>query len=325
MSEGLVFVGRIVNLEPIPSADAIMSATVVCGKGGKWRGVVRKEELRLGDRCIVYLPDSLLPESDEMRFMERHKWRVKICRFRGAPSEVLIMPMPISDSFVWEMPTGSDVTEHFGVKKYCKPIPSSLQGIAKGDFPSFIPKTDEPNYQSNPELVNALHGKPYYMSEKVDGSSTTAFSYNGEFGVCSRNLELLPDENNGYWKVARKYQLEERLPEGVALQWETCGPKIQGNPLGLTEIDGRAFSAYDVKEKRYFTMAEFFRLCQKVRFPTCRFLGIGYWFDKSKVETLGEGKYANGKEREGVVVRSLDNALGCKPISFKVINLNYEK
>ncbi|CAB4133867.1 hypothetical protein UFOVP264_47 [uncultured Caudovirales phage] len=48
-------------------------------------------------------------------------------------------------------------------------------------------------------------------------------------------------------------------------------------------------------------------------------------FSPDGIETIGEGKYENGKEREGVVVRSQTNLLGHKPISFKVINLNYEK
>lgn len=48
-------------------------------------------------------------------------------------------------------------------------------------------------------------------------------------------------------------------------------------------------------------------------------------FSSAGIESRGEGKYSNGKEREGVVIRSQKNLLGNKPISFKVINLNYEK
>ncbi len=36
---GLVYVGKIINIEPIPTADFIVSATVVCGEGGKWKGI----------------------------------------------------------------------------------------------------------------------------------------------------------------------------------------------------------------------------------------------------------------------------------------------
>ena len=324
-STGLVYVGKIVQVDPIPNAHFIVSATVICGKGGRWKGVVRKDELSLGMNCIVYLPDSLIPESDEMRFMESRGWRVKMCRFRGAPSEVLIMPMHSTDTRAWSIAVGTDVTTEYGVTKYHKPIPLSLQGIAKGEFPQFIPKTDELNYQRHFDLVEALHGKPYYVTEKADGSSTTAYRYKGQFGVCSRNYELEPDDNNGYWKVASKYQLEAKLPDNIAIQWETCGPKIQSNPMGLTDLEGFAFSAYNIEEHRYLVIEEFLELCENLQFPTVRLLESGSSFDKHIVETLGEGRYRNGNEREGVVVRSHGNCLGSTPISFKVINLNYEK
>lgn len=323
MSEGLVYVGKVVQLDQIPDAHFIASATVVCGKGGKWRGIVRKDECSVGQECLVYLPDSVVPECDQMRFLEKYKWRVRMCKFRGAPSEVLIMPIP--DDRIFELVVGTDVTVACSVTRYFKPIPVHLQGLAKGQFPSFIPKTDELNYQRHGDLVEALHGKPYYITEKADGSSTTAYRYKGEFGICSRNLELVRDENNGYWQVAKKYSVEDNLPEGIALQWETCGPKIQGNPMGLKEGDGFAFSAYNIPEHRYLTMDEFLSLCHTIKFPTVRLIEVAPSFDKETVEKLGEGTYCNGKEREGVVVRSQGNQMGCSPVSFKVINLNYEK
>jgi len=321
--EGLVYVGKVIQLDNIPDAHFIASATVVCGKGGKWRGIVRKDECSVGQECLVYLPDSVVPECDQMRFMEKRQWRVRMCRFRGAASEVLIMPIPTDRIF--KVVVGTDVTAACGVTRYFKPVPVSLQGLAKGQFPNFIPKTDEPNYQKNWNLVEMLHGKPYYVTEKADGSSTTAYRYNGAFGVCSRNLELVKDEANGYWQVAKKYELEERLPEGFALQWETCGPKIQSNPMGLEKIDGFAFSAYNILEHRYLSMDEFLSFCRKLGFPTVKIVCIAPAFDKEKVEILGEGVYGNGKEREGVVIRSQSNQLVTMPISFKVINLNYEK
>lgn len=320
--EGLVYVGKIVAIESIENADFIACATVVCGKGGKWKGIVRKDQFREGDLCNVYLPDSLIPPNEAMKFMESSNWRVKMRRFRGAPSEVVIMPDELYYSGGFDV--GRDITQEKGVTKYHKPVPANLNGVAKGFFPSFIPKTDEPNYQRVPELLDQLHGKHYYITEKADGSSTTAFRYKGEFGLCSRNLELERNENNGYWKVAMKYQLEEKLPEGYALQWETCGPGVQSNPMGLTELDGFAFSAYKIDESRYLEMLELWEFLDKLQFPKCKLWGIGSQFDKETVHLLGEGKYSNGKEREGVVVRSQTN-VGHAPISFKVINLNYEK
>jgi RNA ligase (TIGR02306 family) len=322
---GLVYIGKIIDIEPIPDADLIVSATVVCGKGGKWKGVVRKADfVGFYTACIVYLPDSLIPENESMSFMKNTDWRVKMRRFKGAPSEVLILPLPLGMS---GYSVGDDLTEKMGVTKYHKPVPAHLQGKVLGSFPSFIPKTDEPNYQNSEgqEYIEKLQGHPYYVTEKCDGSSTTAYKYKGHFGVCSRNWELERDEKNGYWEVALKYNLENKLPEGVALQWETCGYKIQGNPMGLKKIDGFAFSAYYIEKQMYFDGDEFFNFCKEIGFPTVRILTVYHKFDKYGLEFMGEGVYENGHQREGVVVRSQTNFLGHKPISFKVINLNYDK
>jgi hypothetical protein len=152
-------------------------------------------------------------------------------RFKGYPSEVVIMPFPYHHPSENCVNVGDDMTLFFGVTKYHKPIPAHLQGVAIGDFPSFIPKTDEPNYQRSPELVNALIGKPWYMTEKADGSSTTGFRYNGEFRLCSRNLELERNPANGYWKVVEKYKLDElngRVRDPMGDMWPTDSKQPNG-------------------------------------------------------------------------------------------------
>jgi RNA ligase (TIGR02306 family) len=342
MSEiGLVYTGKVIDIELIEGADFIACATVVCGMGGKWKGVVRKSECNIGLLVTVYLPDALItPEHAQlygMTFMKSTNYRVKMRRFKGAPSEVVIMPFfPIRKLFFHEEKkvnvvinahVGFDCTEILEVTKYHKPVPANLQGKVKGPFPDFIPKTDEPNYQNceGQEYLERLTGKPYYITEKADGSSTTAFKYKGQFGICSRNWELEKDENNGYWKVAIQHQLESRLPDGYALQWETCGPKIQGNPMDFTSLTGLAFSAYNIEERCYLEMNEFIDFCTRLKFPMVSIIFMDQKFIPDGIETRGEGKYPNGKEREGIVVRSQTNQLGHKPISFKVINLNYEK
>jgi len=320
MTKGLAYIGKIVGLDPIENADNIMLATVICGVGGKWRGVVRKRDFLPLDKCIVFLPDALVPECDEMRFMEKSGWRVKMQRFRGAPSEVLIMPHPEQDLQL----TGEDVTEQYGVRKYIKPVPESLQGTAKGAFPGFIPKTDELDWQRVPEMVKELKGKPYYISQKCDGSSTTAYKWHGVFGICSRNWELEKEEENGFWKVAQKYDLENRLPEGMALQWETCGPKIQKNPMQLRHTSGFAFNAYNIDKHEYLEYNAFMEFCKKLNFPICKVLewGVEFAYD-GDLGPLAKGKYED-HVHEGIVIRSCWNVGNGKPISFKVINLDYE-
>jgi RNA ligase (TIGR02306 family) len=314
----LAFVGKIIDIKDIPDSDFISSATVICGKGGKWKGVIRKVDFSLGDPCVVYLPDAVLPSTNPAS--QILKGHVRMRRFRGAPSEVLIMP------YSEGLDVGTDLTVPLGVTKYFKPIPSNLQGNVLRPYPSFIPKTDELNYQRYPELVESLHGKPYYVTEKADGSSTTAFKHEGQFGLCSRNWELAYSPSNGYWKVADKYKVQQKLPEGYAVQWETCGPGVQKNRMGFKELDGQMFSAYNIPEHRYLDMGELIDLSTEIGFPRVKLLDFGTEFNKDTVESLGEGKYqASGQEREGVVVRSQQNLIkDHSPVSFKVINLNYE-
>lgn len=317
-SQHLAYTGKIIAIDNIPGADFIACATVVCGQGGRWKGVVRKADYHVGMLVTVFLPDAVIPKSDDMKFMEKSGWRVKMQRFKGAPSEVVIVPLKVPSE------VGEDCTQALGVTKYYKTVPSDLHGVAKGPFPSFVPKTDEPNYQSVPEMVEALVGHSFVVTEKVDGSSTTAYRYQEQFGVCNRNLELERDEDNGYWKVALQYRLDEKLPEGYALQWETCGPGIQKNPMGFREVAGLAFSAYDIEKRMYLTFIEFHRLCDTIGFPMVKALKMEEHFCKENIETMGEGCYASGKPREGVVVRSIENHFGHKPISFKIMNLSYD-
>ena len=70
----MAWVGRIQGLSPIAKADRIMRAEVVCGKGGRWSGVVRKGEVQEGDQVVVFLPDSIVPDIPALAFMES-RWR----------------------------------------------------------------------------------------------------------------------------------------------------------------------------------------------------------------------------------------------------------
>ena len=317
---GLAYVGRIDKLSPILNADRIESAEVDCVGGGRWSGVVKRGDFAPGDRCTVYLQDAVVQPSEALKFLEPMKWRVKMARFRGAPSECVIVRAE-GDGAV-----GTDLTEALGVTKYEKVLPHSLAGEAIGFFPSFIPKTDEPNFQTAAELIDAIRGKPWYARVKADGSSTTAFRHDGRFGVCSRTLEL-NDSPCAYWRVAKQYGLHERLPEGLALQFETVGPGIQKNPMGLSGIEGRAFSAWNIVEKRYLCGEELAVLCTEIDFPIAEFAtsGAAFDFDADKLRALAEGVYANGAPREGIVIRpQTEQWVGAARVSFKVINLLYK-
>lgn len=318
---GLAYIGRVEVLEPIAEADRIESASVSCGSGGRWCGVVKKGDFQVGDLATVYLQDAIVPESSGLEFLKSSNWRVKMARFRGAPSECVIVPK-VAEGFNH----GDDVTAAMGVVKYEKTMPAQLGGAALGPFPSFIPKTDETNFQTGYRLLEAIKGKPWYATAKLDGSSTTAFRSGDHFGVCSRNLELI-ESSSAYWKIANKYALRDNLPDGIALQWETVGPGIQKNPIGLKELGGFAFDAYEINERRYLSFVELESLCEKIGFPRVPFVGAGAEFDfnADQLRKMAEGLYESGKQREGIVIRPMTPMWsGRDRVSFKAINLLYK-
>lgn len=320
----VAYIGKIIEMKAIENADLIESAVVICGKGGKWTGVVKKGDFTIGDEVEVYLQDALLPQNERFAFMERRHWRVSMARMRGAPSECLIMPKTI------EGEVGDDIADLVGVTKYEKPIPFTLTGEIAGNFPDFVPKTDEINYQMAPEMVEALHGRPWIATEKADGTSCTAYWHNGHFGVCSRNWELR-EGNNIYWQMARKYHIEELLSQekyqDIALQFEIVGPNIQGNPMGLVENEIRVFDAWDINFQHYFTTSTTNGICSKNGLPFVSVVKTGTYFafDDDALRKLAEGEYPNGKQREGIVVRNFDFSVHNENrVSFKVINLLYK-
>lgn len=321
MATGLAFVGKIISISPIENSDRIEAAEVVCGEGGKWLGVVGKEQFKAGDPCVVYLQDAIVKPSEELAFLEKYHWRVKVQRLRGVPSECVITAGGRLED------VGTDLTESLGVEKYEKLLPASLGGDAIGNFPSAIPKTDEPNFQTAGRLVAALRDQPWYATVKCDGSSTTAYRAGDHFGVCSRNMEKKEFHTNAFWMVANKYDLKNKLPDGIALQWETCGPGIQKNPMGLKEVDGFAFQAYHIASREYLSYRVFQELCKTLGFPMAHVAACGecFRFTDDELRKLAEGEYANGKQREGIVIRpEMEQRVRNQRLSFKVINLLYK-
>ncbi len=326
MATGLAYIGRIEALRPIEGADRIESAEVVCGEGGRWSGVVKKGQFGLWQPCVAILQDAIVPQELGLDFLASSNYRVKMARFRGAPSECVIIDRS-SAGVDADLVVGTDVTDDMEITKYEKVLPGQIGGSPCGNFPTFLVKTDEPNFQTAGRLVSALRGKPWYATVKCDGSSTTAYKYQGKFGVCSRNLELT-ESDCAFWRVAKKYNLAERLPEGVAVQFETCGPGIQKNPMGLKDVDGFAFNGFDIKGHAYYSFAELSVLCaEELGMPMVESTGWGSDFDldSDELRKLAEGTYANGRQREGIVIRPQEEEwVGHARLSFKVINLLYK-
>ena len=227
---------------------------------------------------------------------------------------------------------GTDVTDYLHVLKYEPPIPAELSGKVKGGFPSFLRKTDEERVQNLEEQflkLNYRSDHKFYVTEKLDGSSATFYFRNGQFGVCSRNLELLETPDNTFWKVARELQIEEKLGAlgvNICLQGELIGEGIQGNPYKIKGHTVKFFNAFDIDNNKKLVMREFVELIEKLEFDYVPFLALDFLLPHTVDGML---QWAEGKsglnpntEREGVVIRSYDMSISFKAISNKFLLKN---
>jgi RNA ligase (TIGR02306 family) len=325
---GVAYVGTIWYVTPIENADRIEKAVVSCGPGGRWAGVVKKGEFSPGDLVEVYLQDALLPKTERFAFMEPRGHRVRMARLRGAPSECLIMPLTVEGS------EGDDISEAVGATKYEKQIPASMSGQTAGAFPSFIPKTDEVRFQIVRDLVAAMSGMmdgqhKWIATEKADGTSCTAYLKDGHFGACSRNWEL-KDGDNIYWQMVRKYGIQdvlENLGVNAALQFEIVGPGIQKNPMGLKENEIRLFDFYNIDAGEYASGWRSLGVLDAIPIAPIVYASYEPIPDDDELRAIASGNYANGKPREGIVVRILPEPPLFEGLrmSFKVFNLDYDE
>lgn len=234
-----------------PNADLLELAMI-----NGWQCVVKKDEFKAGDKGVYFEIDSFLPASDlRYEFLNKnfttfegtYGARIKTIKLRKELSQGLILPIT-SFPELKDLEVGEDVTDVLGILKYEKPIPISSE--AKGNFPSFIEKTDQERVQNLPKLD--LDGE-WERTEKMDGSSLTDYLNESEFGVCSRNMEVIESDTNPMWMVTKKYKIKEKLEaynQNIALQGEILGGKIQGNRYQFKEYRYFIFDIYDIDKKR---------------------------------------------------------------------------
>ena len=334
-------VREIEAIESIENADAIEVATV-----GGWKVVVKKGEFETGELAIYceidsWIPTELAPflsKGKEPRVYEGIKGeRLRTIKLRGQVSQGLLIKTELGiggfpfvkkvpDSEIELVNEGDDVSELLNIVKYDPPLNAQLAGLAKGNFPSQIPKTDQERIQNCMKEVNRFiqTNSVFEITEKLEGASMTCYLMDDVFGVCSRNLDLKETEGNALWDIARCLNIEEKLREhgeDIAVQGEIIGPGIQKNIYKLNKTEFKIFDIVDIKTGQYFKPKE--------RIDTLLTLGLDS-VPVLCVETLGDlfGEpaeiidYADGKSvlnqktnREGIVLKSADTDFTFKAIS----------
>ena len=326
----LASIQKIKSLEQIEGADAIEKATVL-----GWQLVVKKDEFQVGDLVVYCEIDSLMPDKSEFVFLKPRGMRIRTIKLRGQVSQGICFPLSILPKD-FPIEEDADCTEILGIEKYEPAIPACLNGVAKGKFPSFIPKTDETRVQVLQDIIDKYKGEMCYVTEKVDGSSVTYYINNGEFGVCSRNLELIEDPENTLWKFARENDIENKLRSldgNYALQGEVIGEGIQSNKLKLRGHTVLFFNVFDIDKYEYLEFDQFSKLIKDFKLSTVPILYTDYELEND-ISTIVERSMIKSTIcpsiwAEGIVIRPLkekmdllvsDNSNSKGRISFKAIN-----
>jgi len=334
----LASIRKIEEIKPIDGADAIEAVRV-----DGWWCVSKKNEFKVNDRCVYFEVDSFLPVRPEFEFLRkscfkstRHLgdgFRLKTIRLKGQISQGLVLPLGIFQ-FPWfshvNAKEGHDLTEELGVQKWEVPLSPQLAGVAKGNFPSFIRKTDQERIQNCYKEMQRDHAdKLFEGSIKLDGSSMTVYLKDDVFGVCSRNLDLQETEDNTFWKVARKNKFEEMLRtygKNVAIQGELMGPGIQGNRENLPDHEFFLFDVWDIDGQNYYTSLEsgdFVADCRDLgyKLETVPYVSMIRIMEFSLEDILKKSdvKSLNHPVAEGIVYRSIEDS----SVSFKAISQSY--
>ena len=350
----LASVQKIEEVKDIPNADRIQAYRV---QG--WWVVDQKDKYQVGDKVIYCEVDSWIPhelapflskgqEPKEYNGVKGN--RLRTIKLKGQLSQGLILPIslkpldnPINTEFSFiGHDLGSDVSSILGIQKWEAPIPAQLQGVTKGNFPSFIKKTDQERAQNLWDWIEeeGILDVPVEITTKLDGSSITVYCNKGEVGVCSRNLDLkLDQEGNTFVDTAMKSGILDKLKQihhntarSLAIQAELMGEGIQKNREGLKGHDFFIYDIWDIDRQCYLGHAErmvslrmidpeysYYHVPVLYSNQTLRDIGVETLDDLLK---LAEGPSLNNPVREGIVIKAMGGSFSFKAISNKFLMKN---
>jgi RNA ligase (TIGR02306 family) len=336
----LATIRKVAEIRQHTNADAL-DLVIIDG----WQCVAKKGEFKAEDVVVYFEIDSFIPH-DIAPFLSKGKEprsfegvsgeRLRTIKLRGELSQGLVMPLSVLPGEVFPtydhpMYEGLDVSELLNIKKWEKPLSTQMQGMARGNFPSFIRKTDQERIQNifrklTPEQI----ADTYEVTLKIDGSSTTFYSNDGKAGVCSRNLDLETDESNtdnSFVKMFRSMDVEDKLLNkmigaNIAIQGELYGVGINGNWEGLQDHQFKVFDIFNINTGEYMDAHSRAVVCKHLQLEQVPILDYTSLRQFKTVEDFLE--YAdrpsiNNTIAEGVVFKSLKNP----NFSFKVINTKF--
>eukprot|EP01111_Echinosteliopsis_oligospora_P007840 TRINITY_DN2316_c0_g1_i3.p1 TRINITY_DN2316_c0_g1~~TRINITY_DN2316_c0_g1_i3.p1 ORF type:complete len:372 (+),score=84.65 TRINITY_DN2316_c0_g1_i3:84-1199(+) len=356
----LAYLEVIRNLEPIPKADAIEVATIL-----GWKVVVKKGLHKIGEKIVYFEIDSILPAVPTFAELEKVKYIIRTIKLRGQVSQGYCAPLICIDSCTFNkysaikntasddgslllhnnesnenqpLEVGTNLTELLGVKKRVVggtiwQTRHTVDKSIKGRFPEFLRKTDQARIQNKPDMPTYFPDVEFEVTEKLEGTSITAFWLDDQFGVCSRNLQLKVEGEDLSTPVQALISMgiREKLVNAklcIALQGELIGPGIQANYYNIPDLRYRIFDVFLIKEQRYALPRERMEILAQLELsdfsvPVLEFKTLrGQSVESLLKYAEGQSVIQKGVIREGVVFKSTELYRG-EVVHFKAVSNHY--
>ncbi|MFO0417702.1 MAG: RNA ligase (ATP) [Pseudomonadota bacterium] len=256
MSFFAVTIEEISEIRAHSNADRLAVASL---KGLGYQFIVGKDTWQVGDKCLYFPLDAILPEpmlkalGVEGKLAGGKKNRVKTIKLRGEISQGLIGSLSLIADLPDANRTPEEITKFLGVTKYEPEIELPTARDARLiDLPQGVSIYDIENSERFSSAYDALLDQPVWITEKLEGSHIAIAIIEGKEWVCQRRfaLEPLPDKPvHFFWEAANKHKLIELAREIYAkhgctrliMRGEIIGPNIQSNIYRLPDREVRFF------------------------------------------------------------------------------------
>lgn len=237
MERKLATIRKIKEIRQIEGADNI-ECIIIDG----WQCVAKKNEFSVDNPCIYVEIDSILPEIEAFEFLRKYNFRIKTQKLRGQISQGICFPLSILNNIngieflpievgtydnikgmlapdvyghitiensneIISLKIGTDVSDILGIVKYDPSIPAQLSGISKGNFPSFLIKTDQERCLSEDSEILTEDGIKTIKSICDNNYKGKVKSYNEIFNKIEWNSiksHSIINNNNDWYEIETK-------------------------------------------------------------------------------------------------------------------------
>ena len=346
------------NIIHHPNADRLDIAMVF-----DYPVIVKRDEYKAGD-IAAYIPiDSIVPDIEAYHFLspkdyERYeengeikqkitgpryqvgsvpeKYRIiKAKRILNVYSQGMLVPAPDG------LKVGDSVVEVLNLKKWEEPeqeenfITPNMRGANAASPPKgwSIPYYDIEGIRKYLSCLN--DGEEVIICEKLNGSNSS-FVYDGEkLWVKSRNYYKKLDEEDMWWNLALRLDLEKKLAKyPMMVLFGECAGQVKGFKYDAEIVNGKlntklyCFDIYNLNTKKYLDYDEFKTIVIDLGLDLAPELYRGPWKSKEEMFPYAEGQSVLNPKviREGFVVKPVINRYESRLDSrliFKLIGEGY--